>query len=76
MKTHFDPYADDDTEKAPCGTLLGENAELTSRWETVDCRRCLNQKAALIAGFKANEAAIVEQMGDMVAHFERKRMQS
>lgn len=71
MKTHFDPYADDDTEQAPCGTLLGERSGLTGDWESVDCRRCLDQKAALIADFKANEAAIVAQMGDMVAFFKQ-----
>jgi hypothetical protein len=69
MATHFDPYPDDDeAEKAPCGTWLGEASNGTSNWVHVDCGLCLRMKAKISAAHEASEAAIVEQMGDMAVY--------
>lgn len=66
MATHFDPYPDDDeVEQAPCGTWLGQASKGTSNWAHVDCGLCKKLKSRISAEHEANEAAIVEQMGDM-----------
>ncbi len=71
MATHFDPRQDDGSaDQSACGTLLGECSESTSNWAHVDCRRCLKSKTKINAAHAAEEAAIVEQMGDM-ANFMR-----
>lgn len=79
MKTHYYPdclarYDSDGSEfveRGPCGTWLGETSELSGDWNRVDCKRCLKDRPAITASSKAEEAAIVEQMGDMVAYFRR-----
>ncbi|MBZ9665788.1 hypothetical protein H3221_013605 [Pseudomonas sp. LMG 31766] len=72
MATHFDPYPDSyEAEQAPCGTWLGERSESSSNWAHVDCRLCLKRKTEIIAAHAVNEAAIIEQMGDMAAYFRR-----
>ncbi|WP_202916088.1 hypothetical protein [Pseudomonas putida] len=68
MATHFDPYPDDESEQAPCGTWLGGASNVTSNWAHVDCRLCRRSKANITAAHEASEAAIVEQMGDMAAY--------
>lgn len=69
MATHFDPYPDDDeVEQAPCGTWLGEASNGSSSWANVDCGLCQKMKTKISAAHAANEAAIVEQMGDMAAY--------
>lgn len=69
MATHFDPYPDDDeAEHAPCGTRLGKVSNGSSSWAHVDCGLCQKLKAKISASHEANEAAIVEQMGEMAAY--------
>ncbi|MGO0633119.1 hypothetical protein ACTORR_24355 [Pseudomonas sp. SAR267] len=68
MKTHFAPFADlEDVEQAPCGTWLGESSELSRDWAMVDCRLCRKRKSNITKAAAAEERAIIEQMGDMVA---------
>lgn len=45
-----------------------ETAELSGDWNQVDCKRCLKERPAITASSEAEEAAIVEQMGDMASH--------
>ena len=69
MATHFAPYPDDYfAEQASCGTWLGERSDTSANWAQVDCRLCLNRKSKIMAAHAAEEAAIVEQMGDMASH--------
>ena len=71
MKTHFDPYMDDEfyDGPAPCGTIIGEEYNSTSLWEAVTCKRCLKKKAKLVVWFKETEEFIIDQMGDMADFF-------
>lgn len=71
MSTHYYPYSSDEAEVAACGTLLGYGGDVTSNWGLVDCKRCLQRKSQIMAAHSMEEAAIVEQMGDMVAYFKR-----
>ncbi len=70
MATHFDPYpaVDDEAERAPCGTWLGEASSGSSNWAHVDCCLCLRKKTMISAAHEASEAAIVEQMGDIAVY--------
>jgi hypothetical protein len=66
VKTHFCPgVAPDDIEQAPCGTLLGEDSQLSGDWANVDCRLCQKRKANITKSAEAEESAIIEQMGEM-----------
>jgi len=69
MKTHCFPYTDDDADRAPCGTKLGENSGLTSDWSDVTCGTCVRKKPKIVAAIDAEEAAIVEQMGSMAEFY-------
>lgn len=72
MSTHFDPYPDsDEAEHAACGTWFGDSSETSSNWAHVDCRLCRKRKTQIMAAHSMEEAAIVEQMGDMAAYFKR-----
>ncbi len=72
MRTHFDPRPDDgEAEQFPCGTWIVDGSQSTSIWAHVDCRLCLKRKTQIMAAHSMEEAAIVEQMGDMVAYFKR-----
>lgn len=69
MVTHFDPRPNDEApDQAPCGTWLGDSSELSGNWAHVDCRLCLKRKPQIMAANSMEEAAIVEQMGDMAAY--------
>lgn len=75
MKTHFHPWGlSDDAEIAPCGTWMGESSNMSGEWARVDCARCQKQKTKIMAVYKAEEPAIVEQKGDM-AHFMSKQVE-
>jgi len=54
-------------DKTACG-CIGEIpcVDATSDWNMVNCKKCLKQKDAIIAGDKADEEVIVNQMGDFV----------
>ncbi|WP_395504773.1 hypothetical protein [Ectopseudomonas hydrolytica] len=72
MRTHFDPRPDDyEAEQAACGTWFCDGSQTSSSWAHVDCRLCLKRKTQIVAAHAAEEAAIVEQMGDMAEHFKR-----
>lgn len=71
MRTHFDPRPDGEAEQFPCGTWLVDSSQSTSNWTHVDCRLCLKRKTQIMAAHAAEEAAIVEQMGDMAAFLRR-----
>ncbi|WP_415912405.1 hypothetical protein [Neptuniibacter sp. QD37_11] len=68
MKTHFHPCSDADTERAPCGTWLGETSHTTGDWSHVTCGHCLRNKDRIKSAQAADEKVIVEQMGAMVDH--------
>lgn len=69
MKTHFSPYENSgDADQAHCGTWLGESSELSFDWARVDCKSCIKLKDRIIAAYKAEDDAIVAQMGDMAKH--------
>ncbi|MCO8161050.1 hypothetical protein NJC40_03575 [Pseudomonas sp. 21LCFQ02] len=72
MKTHYCPRPQDDEceEQAACGTWLGESSSLSGDWALVDCRRCIKGKEKITQSVATEEAAIVQQMGDM-ANFMR-----
>ncbi len=76
MKTHFDPYTEPDEspdEKAWCGTILGDECDVTGNWKEVTCKRCLKNKEKFQSFFEETEKHIVAQMGDMVKFFEEER---
>lgn len=76
MKTHFDPYTAPDEcpdEKAWCGTILGDECDVTGNWKEVTCKRCLKSKDKMQKAFEHNESMIVKQMGDMADFFEKER---
>ncbi len=66
MKTHFLPHLQgDDEERAVCGVWLGEDSGMSGDWSRVDCQRCIKGKAKITQSVASEEAAIVQQMGDM-----------
>lgn len=65
MKTHYDPFSDDDVEQAPCGTWLGETSSVTGDWGRVTCGHCISKKRRINSSIKADEKVIVTQLGDM-----------
>jgi hypothetical protein len=71
LKTHYCPHPQDESEEqAVCGTWLGEASNLSGEWSRVDCRRCIGSKVKISLSVATEEAAIVQQMGDM-ANFMR-----
>ena len=74
MKTHYDPHphGEEAEERAVCGTLLGDERNLSGDWCLVDCQRCLKSKVKIEAAIADEEAFIVEQMGHMAAHMQEK----
>lgn len=72
MATHFEPHVDDDDyiERTSCGVETGEQSTLTGKWSDVTCKRCLRMKDRLQSQCDKTEEIIVQQMGEMAAHFE------
>lgn len=70
MKTHYDPHphGEEAEEQAVCGTLLGDERNLSGDWSLVDCQRCLKGKVKISAAIADEETFIVEQMGHMAAY--------
>lgn len=79
MSTHYypdclaryDSDGSDFVERGSCGTWLGETSELSGDWGRVDCKRCLKDRTSITDNTEAEGRAIVEQMGDMAAYFNR-----
>lgn len=66
MKTHYCPRPQDESEEqAVCGTWLGEDSGLSGDWLRVDCLRCIARKEQISVTIAKEEAAIIDQMGDM-----------
>ena len=68
--THFDPYFDEECldydSKTACGVIYPEfDADATSQWSNVTCKRCLKMKSKLQSTYEAIEKHIVDQMGGM-----------
>ena len=80
MKTHFGiliDYGNYETPLMCCEeTLCGLTTEIpcenaTDDWKLVTCKKCLRLKEQYIAGVKADEEAIVQQMGEMADFFKK-----
>jgi len=75
MKTHFDPYTDDEggwIEQAMCGALTSEYYYYTTtNWNDVTCKRCLKQKEKIMNEVSKIEATIIKQMGEFVQFNEK-----
>ncbi len=66
MRTHFLPHLQDDSEeRAVCGVWLGEGSNFSGDWSRVDCQRCIKSKEKINQSVASEEAAIIQQMGDM-----------
>ena len=67
MRTHFQPYDDDDdpAERGWCGTLLGERGYTSSDWRVIDCKKCLKNREKFQSQFDASERKICENLGQM-----------
>jgi len=68
-RTHFDPYIGEDGDVADytsCGILIGDEYNITTDWDEVDCKRCLAMKDKLIQWAEETESVILEQMGGFV----------
>ena len=55
------------SEKADCGTPVGESSEFSHQWSNVTCKRCLKNREKIESALKLQEENIVEHMGGMVA---------
>ena len=60
-KTHFDPYCGEEDDDlmfyhAPCGTLIGNEYNVTDDWDEVDCKRCITSKDRLIKWSKERDS--------------------
>lgn len=55
------------SEKADCGTLVGESSEFSHQWSGVTCKRCINNRDKIESALKIQEENILEHMGAMVA---------
>lgn len=81
MKIHFGFFYNDGDYESPIGgcdeTICGYDGEevlekyTTEIWEDVSCKKCLRLQDAIISGHKAEEEAIINQMGDMADFFEK-----
>lgn len=73
MKTHFDPYRNDEfyDGPSPCGTIVGENYSSSANWNYVTCKRCLKKRKIMQISFDSTEKEIIRQMGDMAEFFEK-----
>jgi hypothetical protein len=70
--THYDPYTQPDEcpdEKAWCGTILGEECDLTWNWKLVTCKRCLKSKDRIVKEYNHIESDVVKQMGDWADYY-------
>ncbi|WP_045391854.1 hypothetical protein [Vibrio rotiferianus] len=68
-KTHFGNESDIEdafSEKADCGTQIGEASEFSMNWSEVTCKVCLKNRSKIEADIQLREENILEHMGGMV----------
>jgi hypothetical protein len=82
MKIHFGLIYNAGNYESPlnicdetlCG-LTGEEPTVnaTNNWNEVDCKKCLKLRGRYELGLKADEEAIVHQMGEMADFWEKEQ---
>lgn len=67
MKVHYDCFIDPEEESRPsCGITWIDNIEVSSNWDDITCKRCLNRKKKTIELVISIENHILDDMAGFV----------